>query len=155
MRNGLHAIRQHSRINPRFAGLAVLAAGVLMLGSMAYAASESSSAAAEPAKPPGQQARLLPADVQALREQIQGMQKELTDLIAVTPVPGNPLDPVVPAPLPPFDEQTQQLTQQREELARVVQQLQMQLQQVQAGREDERRKLQEEAQHLPAAYARS
>ena len=129
----------------RLGGLPAFVATVLFLTAVTGAADgPAAPATGAQEQPPGQQARILLADVQALHEQVQNLQTKLGELTRITPTPGNPAEPGVPAPALPLEEQTRQLTQQREQMAQAVRQLQTQLQQLQAGREQERQQIQQE-----------
>jgi hypothetical protein len=92
--------------------LPVFLVSILALCSIATATAVAPAPiVSEQEKPSEQSTPALLVDVQALQEQIQGLQKELTELVAVRPVPEDSVDPVEPAPapaLPQFDEQKQQ-----------------------------------------------
>jgi DNA repair exonuclease SbcCD ATPase subunit len=95
------------------------------------------------------QAPILLADVQALHERIRNVQQEMDNLTRVGPGPGGVAQ--TPAPvqeLRQIDAQMQQLTRQREDLARVVRQLETQLRQLPPGQEQGRRWLQGELDRI-------
>ena len=141
MKNRLHTTARQAGIARRF-GVPALMAGILVLGSAAWgAAGGSASAAGEPNKPPQQQTQTPQAN-----EQAQNLQEKPAGLTpSVAPTAGADVEANPPTPTPQaLDERMRQLTQQREELARAIQQLQTQLKELPAGREAERTKLLEE-----------
>ncbi len=95
----------------------------------------------------GTDGQIILADVQALHERVQNVQQELNHLTRVGPGPGGGSTAQIPTPaqeLQRLDERTQELTRQREDLARTVRQLETQLQQLPASQEAGRRWLQGE-----------
>jgi len=148
MSNGLHTTIQRGTIGRQFSVLPLLIAGILMLSPALQAGEEPQPAPQQKAQdqqvqPSAQLEPGLQTEVQTLQEQIQSMQREIATLASVAPVPDNTSDPVTPVPQPqPLDERMQQLTRQRDDLARAARQLETQLQQLPPNQEQGRRWLQ-------------
>ena len=163
MNNRLHETIRPARIGRRLENgsgqalrvhLLVLLIGILMfcLGANVATAQPPQASEAQKAAEPspdgmaGGRAPVPFAEVQALDEQIKRLQQELTEFVAVRPVPGGTGAPV-PQPSQ-TDERVQRLIQQREDLARAYAQLQTQLQQLPPSQEQGRRWLQGQIDRL-------
>lgn len=168
MRNALHEAMQQGGIGRRIGLLPLLVVGILAAYAIVNAAAvPSAQTAQEQPQPPEQrageaeaalqqrngakddQAQVLLADIQALHARIQAIQQELDGLTTVGPGPAGPAQPTDPAQqLRRIDEQLQQLTQQRAELAKTTQQLETQLKQLPLSQEAGRRWLQGEVSRV-------
>ena len=164
MRNALHEAMQQGVIGGRIGLLPVFIVDILAIYAIMNAAAvPSAQTLQDQSQPPEQQAReteaslqphkeakddqarVLLADIQALQERIENIQRELAGLTTVGPGLTGPAQPAEPAQeLWRIDEQMQQLARQREELARTTPQLETQLQQLPPSQESGRRWLQGE-----------